>query len=940
MRKSYPYLNDSDFLYTADLQRLQNQFVKITLLDWNENPLEEIQGIATGGSISINGSSAVRRTCSLNMTVKDVSTGKITDTKNLISINKKIFLEIGITNRTGRYEKEYPIIWYPQGVYVITSCSVNTALGQGTTLSAQFKDKMCLLNGECGGIIPSAVRFDEYETIDETGKYVVLKPTIQQILRELVNHWGNEQLGRILISDIDEKAKMVMRWIGSYPVYMVNNSGNYFLTMSQSSIPAGAGYQTFEYGDDMGFIYTDFIWPKSWGELSCSAGDNVCGILEKIKSALGNYEYYYDVFGNFVWQEIKNYLNTTHATVEMDKLKNNDYFIDVAKGKSVYNISDNKLALSFANNPQYTRIKNDYVVWGIRETPTGLKLPIRYHLAIDKKPDIGNIYEVFFYVDPDDGLVKAKCPIKYESKSNFPKTGVSGLFYMDMSTNTIYTWNAETNEYVTIEGNNVVTKPHKEEFPIPGNKDTIYIDLSTNKQYIWSLDPESPHYKEVEAQIDARRAQYNADIAPLLAQIDTIEEINEVLVQRQIEEVEEILGPYETRLKVLRKQKEQEEQKIVVYNSELQSYLDRKSNLEIQISLLEEQIFLETDPVKKQELIEERDAAVAEHDKVLQLIDSVSADLAEAQGKVATYTTDIEAIENDPTYISNKDDLVILQQQLENLQRQVDAIQNEISDMTYVLNQDLNELSDAQYEYIEVASAFNLVKVQTTDWRSELYLEGAAAEPLGLESNYYYAELAAEWPKLYDLRKNHYKQEGEIIYTGGFYDEVLERPWDVDYMLDFIDTNTPIGNLSISNIGRRSKIENKDTYNCVFEPEIPDFVLIEAGQPDTEQKRRECEKRNQAYIQIDSNIYTNIASGGLKNSCFEEIKSLLWECTNYNSSVSIGVVPIYHLEPNTRITLLSPDTDIAGDFMISSISIPLTISGNMNISANQVQTKL
>lgn len=33
MRKSYPYLNDSDFLYTADLQRLQNQFVKITLLD-------------------------------------------------------------------------------------------------------------------------------------------------------------------------------------------------------------------------------------------------------------------------------------------------------------------------------------------------------------------------------------------------------------------------------------------------------------------------------------------------------------------------------------------------------------------------------------------------------------------------------------------------------------------------------------------------------------------------------------------------------------------------------------------------------------------------------------------------------------------------------------------------------------------------------------------
>jgi hypothetical protein len=37
------------------------------------------------------------------MTVKDVSTGKITDVKNLISINKKVYVEIGIVNRTNKY---------------------------------------------------------------------------------------------------------------------------------------------------------------------------------------------------------------------------------------------------------------------------------------------------------------------------------------------------------------------------------------------------------------------------------------------------------------------------------------------------------------------------------------------------------------------------------------------------------------------------------------------------------------------------------------------------------------------------------------------------------------------------------------------------------------------------------------------------------------------
>jgi hypothetical protein len=61
-------------------------------------------------------------------------------------------------------------------------------------------------------------------------------------------------------------------------------------------------------GMDIGYIYTDFTYP---GELIGDAGDTVCDILDTIKSTLGNYEYFYDIDGNFVFQEIKNYLNTT-----------------------------------------------------------------------------------------------------------------------------------------------------------------------------------------------------------------------------------------------------------------------------------------------------------------------------------------------------------------------------------------------------------------------------------------------------------------------------------------------------------------------------------------------------------------------------------------------------------------------------------------------------
>ena len=67
---------------------------------------------------------------------------------------------------------------------------------------------MCLLNGECGGIIPAATQFDQYETIDEKGMYKIEKPLISQIIRELVNHFGGEQIGKIIISDIDNRLKV------------------------------------------------------------------------------------------------------------------------------------------------------------------------------------------------------------------------------------------------------------------------------------------------------------------------------------------------------------------------------------------------------------------------------------------------------------------------------------------------------------------------------------------------------------------------------------------------------------------------------------------------------------------------------------------------------------------------------------------------------------
>lgn len=674
MRENYEYLRDSDFLKFFDTQHLKEQYAKITVLDWLENPIQDIQGIVTGGTITIDGNSAIRRTCNLSVFVNEEDYSKVLNVDNLISINKKVRLEIGFKNNTNRYS-QYDMIWFPQGIFVVITPSISHST-TGTTISLQLKDKMCLLNGECGGTIPASTQFDEYETIDENGNWIIEKPVIYQIITEVVNHFGGEQLGKILISDLDTRVKQVMKWTGNTPVYLINKDGSY--TMTTNYLEAyGNAYQSFEYGEDIGFIYTDFIYPN---ELIGDAGSTVCTILDKIKSLLGNYEYFYDIDGNFHFQEIKNYLNTSHATIELDKLTKDDYIVDMSKGKAVYTFDDSNLITSYSNNPQYNMIKNDFVVWGIRENANGNEVPIRYHLAIDNKPKIGNTYECFFYEDPDDGLTKAKRPIIYRSFDEIQKnSGTAGTFYMAEDTGTIYIWK---------EGN-----------------------------YI----------------------------------------------------------PY----------------------------------------------------------------------------------------------------------------------------------------------------------------TIGMTKVKTTDWRTELYLQGVQAEPLGIDSNYYYTELLNEWPKLYDIRKSTITENEETIYTGGYYDEVLKTPSDIDFYLDFIDSSAAISQFSVSNIGRRTIVVNDNDINCVFEPEIPDFVLIELGQEDTEEKRHECEDKGQKYIQVDSSIYSMMTGGGSKNSAYNRVRELLYQYTSYNESITLQAIPIYHLEPNIRIRVRDIESSIFGDYMISTISIPLDINGTMTISATR-----
>lgn len=229
---------------------------------------------------------------------------------------------------------------------------------------------------------------------------------------------------------------------------------------------------------------------------------------------------------------------------------------------------------------------------------------------------------------------------------------------------------------------------------------------------------------------------------------------------------------------------------------------------------------------------------------------------------------------------------------------------------------------------VNEATAYSLERVTTKDWRTELYLQGILGEVYGTDKGHYFSELENEWPKLYDIKNGHY------------YPEVLKHPSDIDFYLDFIDSTAAISEFSISNISRRSKVVVDDSINCVFEPQIPDFILIELDTDETEKLRQECEDKGQRYIQMHKNIFSKISGGGWANSAYVLVRDLLYQYTSYNSNISINAIPIFHLEPNTRITVQDPESGIYGDYMINNISIPLDITGTMTLSCIQALERI
>lgn len=414
-------LLNKKFLLDLDNQQNAEIYARVTVLNNKELPIESIEGrITSSGAINIDGNSAIRRSCSLTMVSNSVNYHE-----HYWTLKSKFKLEVGIRNDIN---PAYPeIIWFPQGIYVFTSFSTNHSTNN-FTISLQGKDKGCLINGELGGIFNTSVDLGTMETIekDEETKEevsIITKLEIKDILINMMHQYAGEPFKNIIINDLNEEGLELLEYRGKERLFLYRAEGsatydNAFLeknapdfyydieltkkvdfktehiegldvlveALDNTPVPQSfydkdkAPYyiSCVSYGQTGGYRKTNLVYP---GDLIVKAGETVVSVLDKIKQVLGQYEYFYDIEGRFVFQKKRYFVNSP-----IDINTNTDEEMLPKQDEIAYTFNDLKLFQSFNNNPNLSQLRNDFSIWGERKGISGVPIPVLLRYALDEKP--------------------------------------------------------------------------------------------------------------------------------------------------------------------------------------------------------------------------------------------------------------------------------------------------------------------------------------------------------------------------------------------------------------------------------------------------------------------------------------------------------------------------------------------------------------------------
>lgn len=1105
---------DSEFLSQLFSAHERELYAKIVALNMDEEPIEEIQGRVTSGSVPVDGSSIVRRTCSLTLVANELNINDY-----VWGIKTKIRLFIGLKNKI---DLKYPdIIWFKMGTFILTSFSSSIS-ASGYTVSIQGKDKMCLLNGDIGGNLTAlSYDFGAVDVINKNGFTYSEKLPLKKIISKAVHDFAKEPYHNIVINDLDECGLELLEYRGPTPLYFIynpntlevsnmvlNTNQKYFLkdkkeysiaTMEEindslekqnkapqfvfKTLTGDAVFNeqlltpTEFYGDSTlnlgpyniikiekgmtcGYRSTELVYA---GQLTSAVGDTITTMLSKIVSMLGNFEYFYNADGQFVFQKKRTYINTSWNNMinngEEDWVENAAY-----TSSYIFSFEDGNLITSYQNSPNLANLRNDFSIWGAKTTSSGASVPIHLRYAIDEKPlyytsldgttyttrnkeevefdqknfqqglykkyekepskyglsedwwevrDWAKAWEFSGLPVPTE-MLRVYCPIFAKITFNKELDGqqLSSDLYYSYVSNESYYHNSNisgittddlvfmNNRYQRYHGSCAHTytwwldafKPggiyeggeaYFYKPMVPATDDCPSIEIGTNIKY--SLDWRELIYRMAEdfnkhgdeddflANVREKNSffyptgytgyeQYYVDISGFWRQLYDPEYTASYdiisLTKKQYEDearfhTETDEDPWYYDMPVYRQCDEDE-----IFYSSINYYIKNKeeySLVEITKRDLEKNptnyyVMSGTEvkplPLSVAYFNEGGEYYKRAENGYIKVLNPVKDDI------INYYTRDahrsyfpcmkIEAFVNGRLYFIQYEDNGSIQY------KPITGLKENIY---------LSNPGDYFKRVIKGGQILfeNCTIIQPFDKEREYYLDGTEKaytkeeyEKLGYNNKLQYAVITYTYtpvihPKLsYDEKATYYKKGLQEYYLDlkdpNLYwnKKVNDSPEALNFWFDFLDSYGDLSEYSVHNVGDRPKAVNDNNVKAIYFRETPGVIFVE-NLKDLPQNER---KSGYTYAQLPSYLEYLFTISGQGKSAKDVLDEYLYNYSYCTESITISALPIYSLEPNTRIFVRDDKSGINGEYIISKISFPLDANGTMSINATKVVDRI
>ena len=917
-------LFDIDFLTQLTLHRSRETFARITALTQKEQPIEYIEGKVTGGSVNVDGNSAVRRTCSLTMVAKDLDINSF-----YWGLKNKFKLEVGIKNNI---DPRYPeIIWFPQGLYVITSFNTSQSTNN-FTVSISGKDKMCLINGDLGGALPSSVDFgiEEYhDKINDTVTYTSIP--IKNIIREAIQNYGNELPGNIIINDIEDAGLELLEYRGDTPLYMFKNN----ITGQIQNMTINSNQKCY-YALDKIIDSTRF------------------SALQKDGHGFHNY---YVSLGNGTYELKSIFVNTQVAGTISDSYIIYDNLVDLE-----IDVDPTVISLDTTLNKQYVLQKFEYgSIPGYRLTDLTFAGDLIANVGetltsvLDKIKNMLGEFEYFYNLDGKFVFQKKPYHIvapwgpgekDNEVALNEEYSNRNQLF--SLTDGTLITAFSNNPNLFNLRNDYVVWGSYKTtsgaELPIHMR---YAIDKKPEKYITWDgIEYTSQEYdwRELIYQmaLDYRRHYHEDDFLYTIAEKNPHFEGGRTGYEQYYTDLEgfwrDLYNPNpELKDRTIDIISARASQNCYIKNGF--KLIDAKDIVELKNKYLIEDLYYYNNG---------------------QLYSFIGSPICQLQKETEYWfkNSDNEWLCSKTPEILNKYSLKNLYVQYiekfydkNNLQLMTNA-----DEQFYMSGKDGNEY--VYVNYIDVA----LSNLTQEDFSSILYIDSDLNQIQYHDEGNYTTELFqdlyssnnifAEKISYITCTDNYGEKITTTINDIQYYEKysdyhldgedgkywakiVMTNPESLLFWFDFMDAEgSDLAKYSVPVVGARTKSINDKDVKSIYYREIPTTIFKSVNESGYEIQT------GYTYIQLQptmENLFT-ISSKG--KSAKERIDELLYNHSYCIESASITTIPIYHLQPNSRILVKDPESKIDGEYIVSKLTIPLTYNGTMNITATKAVSNI